>query len=149
MRGNKPDQFFSESEQKAIISAIRDAERKTSGEIRVHVMRDSDPDIFVHGKRVFERLGMTHTQERNGVLIVFGLKRRHFAILGDSGIHEKLPQNFWDDIIQLMQKDFWEDRFADGMEKGIRLIGEKLQDYFPAQKNNPDELPDRISYGRI
>ena len=149
MRSNNPKYFFSKSEREAIQSAIHEAEKKTSGEIRVHVSKDSSSDIYSDAKRVFENLGMTQTLEHSGVLIVFGIKNRHFAVLGDSGIHEKVPSNFWDDIVCLMKKDFQNDRFADGLSEGIKKIGEKLETYFPARKDNPNELTDRISYGRI
>ena len=149
MRSDVPKYFFSKKEKQLILSAIQTAENKTSGEIRVHVQRETSQDILAEAKQVFEKLGMTRTQERNGVLILFGIKNRHFAILGDKEIHEKVPGNFWEDVRLLMQKDFLDDRFADGLTEGIHRVGEKLQAYFPAQKDNPNELSDRISYGRI
>ncbi|MBI4970950.1 MAG: TPM domain-containing protein [Candidatus Omnitrophica bacterium] len=149
MRSYFPKYFFSRSERDAIESAICSAESKTSGEIRVHVERDTPEDVLGEAKRIFERLGMTRTKERNGVLILFGIKKQQFALIGDRGIHEKVPVNFWDDITQLMMKKFKDDRFADGLVEGIRLIGEKLQDFFPVQKDNPNELPNHISYGQV
>ena len=117
MRSNFPQKFFSRKEHEVIQSAIHEAESKTSGEIRVHVLRDTSSDILDDAKRVFEKLGMTKTQERNGVLIIFGIQNHRFAIIGDQGINEKIPGNFWHGIVEMMQKDFRDDRFADGMVK--------------------------------
>ena len=149
MRSNNPKYFFSKKEREAIQAAICESEVKTSGEIRVHIQCDTSSDVLMDAKQVFEKLGMTRTHEQNGVLILFEIKKRQFAIIGDKGIHEKVPPNFWEGIAQSMQKNFREDRFADGLVDGVKQIGEKLETYFSAQKHNPNELSDRISYGRV
>jgi len=146
MRINFPILFFSKKEKHEILQAIRQAESKTSGEIRIRVQRSTDDNILGHAAHIFERMGMANTLERNGVLILFGLKKRRFALAADKGIFEKVPQNFWDDIVKVMSEEFKKDHFATGLSHGIRLIGEKLQDYFPVPEKNANELPDRISY---
>ncbi len=145
-RNPNPALFFSKAEKKRIIDAIQDAEKKTSGEIRVHLERRAREPFYAHAEEIFAKLGMTRTQERNGVLIFIGLASRRFAILGDQGIHAKVPGSFWRSMSIAMQADFKEDRFADGIVKVVTAAGAKLQRYFPYERRDLNELPDEISY---
>jgi len=145
-RSKDPFLFFSKSEKKSIVSAVQQAEKNTSGEIRVHLERKVSPDIMAHAQKEFERLGMVRTEARNGVLIFIGVQSRRFAILGDQGINEKTPSGFWDEIVQIMTSHFKEDRFADGITAAVIKIGEKLSASFPYQRDDINELPDEISF---
>jgi len=146
VRDKNPILFFSKKEKASIIQAIQSAELKTSGEIRVHLERRARESFFEHAREIFEKIGMTKTEDRNSVLIFMGLASRRFAILGDKGIHERVPEGFWDDIARQMTQDFKEDLFADGIVKAIHRIGEKLQQFFPYERDDVNELPDEISY---
>jgi len=138
--------FFSGKEKERIHAAIREAEKQTSGEIRVHLERKAKDDILAHAEREFERLGMARTEKRNGVLIFMGVKTKRFAVIGDKGINEKVPAGFWDEIVGLMAGHFREDEFAEGLSQGILKVGEKLAQFFPYQADDVNELPDEISY---
>ena len=139
--------IFFESEKELIKQVIADAEKNTSGEIRVHI------DNFCLGNpvrkaiRVFKRLKMYETAERNAVLIYVSIKNHKLAIVGDVGIDEKVPEGFWDDEKNLMINYFKEGNYAKGLEEGIRLVGEQLKLYFPAQEADKNELSDDISFG--
>ena len=124
---------------------IRKAEDRTSGEIRVHLDCCSQEIPVEKAKRVFHRLGMTRTKAHNGVLIYLATEDRKFAILGDEGIHRAVPENYWEDVKETMQKQFREGRICEGICLGIREIGEKLKTYFPVEKDDRNELPDSIS----
>ena len=145
VRDKNPKFFFSARETKRVVDAIRRAERNTSAEIRVHLKTCFDGDPLAHASKLFERLGMTHTAHRNGVLILFGVRDRRFAVLGDKGIHEKVGPGFWEGIAQTMQSHFREDRFSDGLVEGIREIGTVLSARFPRARNDRNELPDGLS----
>ena len=145
-RGRDPVLFFSKKEKAAIIEAIQKAEKNTSGEIRVHLERKADEDILAHAAKVFEKIGMTNTKERNGVLIFMGVKSKRFAIIGDRGIHEKVSRGFWQEMAEIMQNHFREDNFALGIAAAIEKAGEKLANYFPHKRDDMNELPDEISY---
>lgn len=139
-----PKKFFSEEENNRIVRAIREAEHKTSGEIRVYLERQAGGGVIKRAKRVFEKLGMTRTEHRNGALIYFSLRDRNFAILGDRGIHERVGDGFWKDIVSRMQKSFSRDDFVGGLEVGIHQIGERLKEHFPRESGDINELPDKI-----
>ena len=140
-----PNKFFSPEDQERIVAEIRRAEEKTSGEIRVHLDRHSQGDPLEKAQKVFVRLGMTRTRERNGVLIYLATDHRKFAIVGDEGIHRVVPENTWEDVKEIMQKDFRRGEFAAGLCQGIRKVGERLQAHFPAVREGKNEIPDGIS----
>ena len=146
MRIHYPVFFFSGKEKKQILAAVREAEKNTSGEIRVHLEYRSRGPVFGHAQKVFRRIGMTKTDQRNGVLIFLATKDKKFAILGDVGINEKVPEGFWNDVVQIMQEHFKQNNFAEGISEAVLRVGEKLKAYFPHQANDKNELPDTISY---
>jgi uncharacterized membrane protein len=140
-----PKKFFSAEEQERIVDAIRKAEHRTSGEIRVHLDCCSPEETLEKAKKVFHRLGMAGTKHRNGVLIYLATDHRKFAILGDEGIHRIVPENYWDGVREKIQTNFREGRFCEGICVGIREIGEKLKTHFPVETDDRNELPDTIS----
>lgn len=143
----KAKHFFSNKDKEKIIAAIEEAEKCTSGEIRVHVESGSGKDTIVRAKEVFEKLGMTKTALRNGVLIYLAVEDRKFAIIGDQGIDRAVPANFWEDTKEKMSALFQEGRFTDGVCLGIKLAGEHLAAHFPYQCNDVNELSNEISEG--
>ena len=140
--------LFSETEQKSVIDAIRVAEMATSGEIRVHIEQtSSESDVVERAKKVFAELGMHQTELKNGVLFYFAVKDRKFAVLGDQGINERVPDDFWNHIRDLMRTHFVKEEFAQGLCKGIEKAGQHLKSYCPRQDNDKNELSDDISFG--
>lgn len=140
--------FFSKEEREDILLAIKGAELDTSGEIRVHVEAKCKGDAKEKAAYLFKKLEMHKTELRNGVLFYLALQNRKFAILGDVGINRVVPENFWDDIRDRMLNHFRENHFADGLIEGITLAGQQLKKHFPYKKNDENELPDDISYGK-
>ncbi|MCP9234431.1 TPM domain-containing protein [Lewinella sp. JB7] len=140
--------FFNTEEEARIITAIREAETATSGEIRVHVEVGARKPALEIAKRIFGELGMEKTQDRNGVLILLAVDRREFAIVGDTGINKVVPADFWATERDLMQQYFKRGEFAAGIELVIQQIGAKLKTYFPYQTDDVNELPDEISYNK-
>ncbi len=140
--------FFIETEQASLLAAIRDAERDTSGEIRVHVEQTCPlPDPLERGKEVFAALNMQQTAQRNGVLFYLSLDHK-FALLGDTGIDAVVPPDFWDATRDAMREHLRAGRLVDGLAEGIRRAGQQLKAYFPYQSDDRNELPDDISFGK-
>ena len=139
--------FFSKAEKEKIIQAIKEAENETSGEIRLHLESRCKGDPLERAVKVFEKLKIHETRLRNGTLIFLAVDNRKFAIFGDEGINEIVPDNFWDDVKEEMSQFFIKKQFADGISRGIFLIGEKLKEFFPYQDDDVNELPDDISMG--
>jgi uncharacterized membrane protein len=142
------ENFFSKEEKKQITDAIAEAEKNTSGEIRLHAEGQCKMDVLDRAAYVFEKLKMNQTEQRNGVLFYLAVYDRKFAILGDAGINQLVPANFWDEIKETMLAYFKEGKFADGLTKGILMAGEQLKANFPYQKDDQNELSDEISFDK-
>jgi uncharacterized membrane protein len=141
--------LFSKEEELRILQAIQLAEAGTSGEIRLFVedfcLRDHPVE---RAEELFQLHGMYHTQARNAVLIYLAEKSRHFALWGDTGIHERVGFQFWEAEKKLLREYLSRDEAAEGVCQIIRLVGEKLHTYFPFDgPHNDNELPDEIIYG--
>ena len=144
-RSMNPEKFLSREENQQIETAIRQSERQMSAELKLVILRHCWKTIRQKAKDVFFKLHLDQTRQRNGVLILLVTTNREFLIYGDQGIHEKVGQNFWEDIRDQMLRYFREDRFGDGIEYGILQIGEKLAACFPRQKDDVNELSDDIT----
>jgi uncharacterized membrane protein len=143
-----PKMFFTEDEQKKIVEAIKDAERNTSGEIKVHIDNTSQwEDVVTKASKVFDKLELEKTKQRNGVLIYIAKEDRQFAIWADKGINNVVPEGYWESTIDLMRSYMKVGQYAEGVIKAINMIGVKLKKYFPIEKDDKNELSNDISFG--
>jgi len=142
----KPRHFLAQLDRDKITAAIRAAEEATSGEIRVFVSHRKlgSDDILQRAAARFEKLGMTATSLRHGVLLYFMPKERRYAVLGDSGIHEKCGKAFWDEVVagigDLMRREDFTAAAAHAVEK----IGTILAEHFPRGTEDRNELSDEV-----
>jgi uncharacterized membrane protein len=138
---------FSPDEQQRIVEAIRQAEKATSGEIRVHVEAHCTLDDPVQRAiEVFAQLGMHQTKEQNGVLFYLAHADRKFAVVGDQGIDAKVPDKFWESTKEMMRTHFVAGAYAEGLSQGIIRAGQQLKQYFPYASDDTNELADDISF---
>ena len=140
--------FFTSEQQKSIQQSIANAELNTSGEIRVHIDDKCKGDVLDAAANMFHKMKIDKTELRNGVLFYLAVSDHKFAILGDKGINEKVPENFWDNIKELMLDYFKKQQFTEGLSKGIEMAGEKLKTNFPLQSNDTNELTNDVSFGK-
>ena len=139
--------FFTEEEEARIVAAIAAAERRTSGEIRVHVESHCRAeDAMTTARTHFRRLGMERTAARNGVLFYLATRDGAFAVVGDEGIHRQVGDEFWTALRDRMAERFRQDDFAGGLEEAIGAVGERLASAFPCPTDDRNELTDDISY---
>jgi len=146
----KPQDFFSQKEKDQITEAIKTAETKTSGEIRVFIENKCKyPDALDHAKELFSELKMEATQERNGVLIYVAIKDRKLAVYGDKGIHDKLGDEYWNNAVKTMVSQFTSSNYAKGIEGMILSVGDALKQHFPYNADtDTNELSDEIVFGK-
>jgi len=142
------NKFLSKEEEQQVVEAIQSAEHQTSGEIRVHIESVCKGNVLDRAAWLFKSLKMHETAQRNGVLIYLSTNDRKFAIIGDAGINAVVPAGFWDDVKDLMISNFSKGNLTEGFVLGIGKVGEKLKEFFPFQKDDVNELPDEISYGK-
>lgn len=141
------ENFLTASEEEAIVDAIRDAEKNTSGEIRVHIEQNCQGDVYKHAMEVFHYLKMDNTREQNGVLIYVAVDKKAFVICGDKGINNAVGEDFWNTTRDAIARYFKSGAFAEGLIKGIREAGAKLSEHFPWYHGNANELDNSISKG--
>lgn len=140
--------LLSFEEQEQIVNSIRQAEKITSGEIKVHIEKkcpEANPEVRV--QEVFEKLEMHKTRERNGVLLYLAYEDHIFYIFGDKGIYEKTPRDFWESTKEKMKLKFAREEFVEGFCEGIEEASKQLALYFPERHDNQNELSDDISFG--
>lgn len=142
-------ELLTDAEKQQLVQAIRNAERLTSGEIRVYVESHCKfVDPLDRAQEVFLQLGLEKTRMRNGVLLYIALKDKQYAIAGDKGIHEKVGQDFWKDKAKSMLVHFSNNQIVAGIEACIDEIGNALCTHFPYDGDDTNELPDDIVIGR-
>ena len=135
-------------DERLIVQAIQEAERNTSGEIRVHIENNCEMEVLDRATQVFAYLHMHQTELRNGVLFYVALKSHKFAVLGDAGINAVVPPNFWQEVTNLVIGYFKEGKYAEGLRKGVLMAGEQLKAYFPHKgEHDRDELHNDVSFG--
>jgi len=142
----KAKELFTDELKKQVVQAIEQAELNTSGEVRVHVDDHCKGNVLDRAAYIFEKLEMQKTELRNGVLFYLAVADRKFAILGDAGINQKVPANFWDEIKNDVIAHFKEGDFAGGLSQGIIKAGEQLKAHFPYQEDDVNELDNEISF---
>jgi uncharacterized membrane protein len=134
-------------EKGRIEAAIKNAELRSSGEIRVSVSTFFWGSVEKAADKAFLRLGMTQTKERNGVLFFVVPSRRKFVVLGDSGIHQRVGQDFWKHVAAAISEKFHDGDFTGGLVQGIEEVGEQLAAHFPHDsETDMDELSDDVEF---
>ena len=146
----KKKEFFSKEENEKIVESIRSAERSTSGEVRVFIeSKCKFIDPLDRALEIFDELKMEKTEYRNAVLLYVALKDRQLAVYADKGIHEKVGDQFWQDVVKKILSHFNKENYADGISQCIKEIGEALQQNFPYNSDtDKNELPDEIIFGK-
>jgi uncharacterized membrane protein len=140
-------QVFTQIEKDEIKSAIAEAEMLTSGEICLFIddnCENSDP--VKKAAVIFQKLKMHKTKLRSGVLIYLAISNHKFAIIGDKGIHEKVGDDFWNEVKDLMLANFKKNQVAAGLIAGIKKAGESLSQHFPRQHDDRDEISNEIVF---
>jgi uncharacterized membrane protein len=146
---HKAEDYFTLQEKQVIAHAIQQAELQTSGEIRVFVESKCNyVNAIVRAKEVFDKLDMHKTEAKNAVIVYVALKHKQLAIYADEGIYQKTGVQFWNNELQVMIHHFKNENVVDGITKVVEHIGEALKTHFPYQKNDVNELPNDIVFGK-
>jgi uncharacterized membrane protein len=138
---------FTPEEEHRVLHAISEAELNTSGEIRVHIDKWCKTDPVFKACNVFDELEMGKTDGRNAVLFYVAKKEKKFAVIGDVGIDQVVPDDFWNSTKNIMTRSFAKGDIVGGVCEGIHEVGAQLKKYFPYESDDTNELPDEISYG--
>ena len=141
-------EFLSKLDHDRIVQAIRDAESKTSGEIRVFIQRGRiKGDAFVAARDRFHRLGLHKNAHHNDVLIWVAPRAHKFAVIGDEAIHQKCGQELWVRLVEAMRGHFRNENFTHALIDAIRDIGASLASHFPRTSSSAGRQPDEVIEG--
>ncbi len=139
---------FTKEDRDNITAAIRQAEKQTSGEIRLFIDDRCKGNVLDRAALIFEKLNMHKTARRNGVLFYLAVRDHQFAILGDAGINAVVKHGFWDEIRDAALESFKKGNYSEGLIKGIGMAAEALKQYFPYDERDKNELSDEIVFGQ-
>lgn len=144
---SRVEKFLSPEDEQDIVLAILEAEKNTSGEIRVHLEAHTQEDHFKRTKEVFHLLKMDNTKEENGVLLYIAVNDKAFVIYGDKGINNVVPTNFWNTTKDSIQNQFKKGNYKQGIIDGVLVAGKELETHFPWQHGDVNELSNEVSKG--
>lgn len=143
----KPNDFIHRLDEARIVNAVAEAERRTSGEIRIFVSHRAVADPLAAAAAQFKLLGMDRTQNRNAVLIFVVPTQRQFAVVGDSAVHQKCGDDFWRQVSVVMSEFMKQGKFTEAIAEAVGTIGGLLAQHYPRHPDDQNELPDRIVRG--
>ena len=140
----KPKEFLQKLDDDKVMATIAEAERKSSGEIRVFVSNEKPSDALRAAAAQFLKLGMDKTRERNGVLLFFAPKVQQFAVVGDDGIDAKCGLDFWQQIASEITTHLKAGEFTEAVVDAVTHVGDVLAKHFPRSPDDRNELPNQI-----
>lgn len=143
----KVSEFLKGIDEAAVLAAVKEAESRTSGEVRVFVSRRRlrGCDVTARAAAEFHRLDMDTTEDRNAVLFYVAPRDSAFAVIGDETVHAKCGQHFWNETAGVLEKEFGAGRFTEGLVAGIRRAANLLAGHFPRRAGDRNELPDAMA----
>ena len=138
--------YLTNQEMASLVEAIQTAENHSSGEIRIHIDSNTEGNNAEIAFKVFERLCKGRTAAKNAVLFHVNFEQHYLTIIGDEGIHEKVHQNFWDQMHDQITQEFSKKNYHNGLKNAVLETGKELKKYFPILGENPNELSNEITF---
>ncbi len=143
-RSTHPSRFLTPDESSRVEQSIADAERCTSAELKLVVVRHCWRDIRDRAASIFHRNGLHQTRKHNAVLILLVTANHEFLIYGDRGINKHVGTDYWWDVRDEMLHHFRNDQIGDGLCAGVSMIAEKLTTFFPARDDDINEISNEV-----
>ncbi|WP_445431711.1 TPM domain-containing protein [Chryseobacterium indoltheticum] len=140
------NRFLTDQQITSLVEAIQSAEQHSTGEIRVHIDSTTNDQIAQTAFEVFKKLCKDKTAEKNAVLFHVNFEKKYLTIIGDSGIHEKVHQSYWDHLHDYITSEFSKGHFYQALKSGILETGLELKKHFPIKGENHNELPNEITF---
>jgi uncharacterized membrane protein len=138
--------FLTDQQIASLVEAIQSAEEHSTGEIRVHVDSNTENDNAKTAFKIFEKLCLNKTAEKNAVLFHVNFEQKYLTIIGDTGIHEKVQQSYWDRLHDYITTEFAKGNYYKALKSAILETGLELKKHFPVTGENPNQLPNEITF---
>lgn len=143
----KAEEIFNEDALRLLGEQIAEAEKQTSGEIRVHIEDECSIDPVDRAWHIFYKLEMDKTDLRSGIMIYLAVEDHKFAVIGDQGIHQKVGMDFWNAVRDSMLVHLQNGKFMHALAEGIKETGAQLRTFFPRNHNDENELSNDVTMG--
>ncbi|WP_426276046.1 TPM domain-containing protein [Chryseobacterium sp. S-02] len=138
--------FLTDQQIASLVEAIQSAEEHSTGEIRVHIDSNTENDNAKTAFKIFEKLCLNKTTEKNAVLFHVNFEQKYLTIIGDEGIHEKVQQSYWDRLHDYITAEFAKGNYYKALKSAILETGLELKKHFPVTGENPNQLPNEITF---
>jgi putative membrane protein len=92
----------------------------------------------------FYSSGLYRTRDSNGVLIYLSLLERRVVVLGDKAIHEKMGDEHWKEVRDLIIQGIRQGQARSGICSAVARCGEALACHFPRKADDTNELSDEV-----
>lgn len=138
--------FLTDQQIASLVEAIQSAEEHSTGEIRVHIDSNTEKDHAKTAFQIFEKLCLNKTTEKNAVLFHVNFEQKYLTIIGDTGIHEKVQQSYWDHLHDHITAEFAKGNYYKALKSAILKTGLELKKHFPVTGENPNQLPNEITF---
>lgn len=138
--------FLTDHQMASLVEAIQTAENNTTGEIRIHIDSNTEGNNAEIAFEVFKRLCKDQTVAKNAVLLHVNFEQNYLTIIGDEGIHKVVHQNFWNQLHDQITTEFSKGHYHEGLKNAVLETGHELKKYFPIKGENPNELPNEITF---
>jgi putative membrane protein len=110
------------------------------------IISDQEMDARVHDAAFmqFYSSGLYKTRESNGVEIYLSFFERRVVVIGDRAIHEKMGEQHWQVVRDVIIKGMKEGNVCGGICAAIESCGKALAKHFPHRPDDVNELPDQV-----
>jgi uncharacterized membrane protein len=139
--------WLGEADEARVVQAIRDAERGSSGEVRVHLAERCDGDPVLRARDAFVQLGMMKTKADTGVLLFVAPDARKAAVYAGKGLYGADAPRFWQRVVDAVAVGGRGGDLAGGLVRALGLVGDLLRRVAPSADPAGNELPDEVTAG--
>lgn len=138
--------FLSKEDMAVLVDAIHAAEDHSTGEIRIHIDRNSQENIAEVAFQVFKKLCKDQTRHKNAILFHVNFERKYLTIIADEGINKCVDPNFWEVMHDYITAEFKKGNYCGALKSSVLKTGLELKKHFPIEGENLNELPNEITF---
>jgi uncharacterized membrane protein len=127
-----PQHFHDQLDKSRLLAALADAERKTTGRIYVYVSHRPITDALAAAQRRFAYLGLSRLHDDRASVLIYIAPRTHkFAIIGDTAIHERCGESYWERLAETLSTDLKAGDLTAALLNAIGSLKATLEEHFP------------------
>lgn len=100
--------------------------------------------VHMRSLAAFTAHGLHYTKAHTGILIFASLFERRVVVLADQGIHEKVQDGTWDEVVRIIVSGLKSKDGCAAFCAAIERCGKILAEHFPRSPDDKDELEDKL-----